>query len=141
MVASSGRGMAFDDIEQAVRDGLATSVGTAYDLRRTEDAGYLYLELRPRGTGAAPRSARIWTNGVEAFFVDLDNGFGYREFEWEAGAQPHAVRRLAHLAGRYLDGAGSARQVAGRFGRTRTYFEMELDGEIIRFSEEPGSTG
>lgn len=133
--------MSFDDIERVVRDGLATSAGTAYDLYRTEDAGYLYLELQPRDTRAAQRSARIWTNGVEAFFVDLDNGFGYREFEWQAGAQPHAVRRLAVLAGRYLAGAGSARQVAGRFGRTRTYFEIELDGEIIRFSKSPGSTG
>lgn len=128
--------MDFATIEAVVREGVRMA-GQPCDVHRSEDGGYLYLTLREEQgpqPPEAPRSARFWTTGVEAFFLDLDNGYSYRDFEWQEDAQVAIVRRLARLAGAYLAGAGEERRVRQRFGRVKRQFDIELDGERVTFT-------
>jgi hypothetical protein len=75
---------------------------------------------------------------VEAFFLELDDLYDLKEFDWEPDGQREIVRTLARLALSYLRGAGVEVEMDARswFGRRRRrrYLDVVLDGETHRFT-------
>lgn len=69
-----------DIVEDAVREAGALSA------RSSRDGRYVDITVglsSPGGSNAGASRARIWTSGVEAFFLDLPGGFTHREFDHE----------------------------------------------------------
>jgi len=130
--------MEFDDIERLVREKLALTGDFAVSKRLVE-RNYLSLTITAPvdadnvGARQGRVQARIWTNGAEAFFLEVDERFTFKEFDWELDGQADIIRRMTRLAIAYLQGHGVEGESKGTFGRHRKNFEIELDGETYRF--------
>jgi hypothetical protein len=130
--------MELDDIERLVREKLALTGDFAVS-KRLVDRNYLSLTITAPvaagniGARQGRVQARIWTNGAEAFFLDVDERFNFKEFDWELEGQADIIRRLTRLAIAYLQGHGVEGESKGTFGRRRKHFEIGLDGETYRF--------
>ncbi len=130
--------MELDDIERLVREKLALTGDFA--VSKQLDRGYLSLTIT--GPAAANNigarqgrvQARIWTSGAEAFFLELDERFNLKEFDWELEVQADIIQRMTRLAMAYLQGHGVEGDSKGAFGRRRNHFEIELDGSTYRFA-------
>ena len=130
--------MELDDIERLVRETLALTGDFAASKRL--DREYLSLTITAPlaaddiGARQGRVQARIWTSGAEAFFLELDERFNLKEFDWELEGQEDIVRLLTRLAIAYLQGHGVEGESKGTFGRRRKHFEIELDGQTYRFA-------
>lgn len=129
--------MELDDVERLVRQTLALT-GDFAASKRVDDA-YLSLTITPLvadgDVAAIGRTrARIWTTGVEAFFLELDERYSLKEFDWEPAGQADIVRLMTRLACAYLLGRGTEVETKAAFGRLRRHFEIELDGQTYRFA-------
>lgn len=131
--------MELDDIERLVRETLALTGDFAASKRL--DRGYLSLAITAPSRAADNVNARpdrdqarIWTSGAEAFFLELDERFNFKEFDWELEGQADIVRLMTRLAMAYLQGHGAEGESKGTFGRRRKQFEIELDGQTYRFA-------
>lgn len=130
--------MELDYIEHLVRETLALTGDFAASKRL--DREYLSLTITAplaADSGGARQDrvqARIWTSGAEAFFLELDERFNLKEFDWELEGQEDIVRLLTRLAIAYLQGHGVEGESKGTFGRRRKHFEIELDGQTYRFA-------
>lgn len=130
--------MEFDDTERLVREELVLAGDFAVSKRLDRD--YLSLTINAPldadniGARQGRGQARIWTSGVEAFFLELDERFNLKEFDWELEGQADIIRRMTRLAIAYLHGHGVEGDSKGAFGRRRKHFEIELDGETYRFA-------
>ncbi len=129
--------MEFDDIEHLVRETLALTGDFA--VSKQLDRRYLSLTITApmaaKNVGARQGrvQVRIWTSGVEAFFLVVDERFDFKEFDWELEGQADILRRMTRLAIAYLQGHGVEGESKGTFGRRRQHLEIELDGETYRF--------
>ena len=130
--------MEFDDIERLVREKLALTGDFAVSKRLVE-RNYLSLTITAPvdadnvGARQGRVQARIWTDGAEAFFLEVDERFTFKEFDWELDGQADIIRRMTRLAIAYLQGHGVEGESKGTFGRRRQHLEIELDGETYRF--------
>ena len=137
------RAMDFDDIERIVHETLA--LGGTFVASKYVDHGYLSLVIQAvPSLGDAPRQAertqaRIWTSGAEAFFLELDEHFDYKEFDWELEGQRDILRLLTKLGMAYLQGKGVEKERKISFGRHRLDLEIELEGHMYRFDGHGGS--
>ena len=77
--------------------------------------------------------ARIVTNGVDTFLLDLDGRFEYRDIDWDPAGQREILTVLAMLARAYLAGAGHEAERRGVFGRRHSELTLELDGATYVF--------
>ena len=64
--------------------------------------------------------ARIRSSGVELFFLVVDQGYMYREFEPDDDEQKIVLRLMVELAVRYLDGRYSRQVRRSIFGQKET---------------------
>ncbi len=128
--------MELDDIERLVREELAVTGDFAASKRL--DREYLSLTITAPVAADGARQdrgqARIWTSGVEAFFLELDERFNLKEFDWKPEGQADIVRLMTRLAIAYLQGHGAEGVSKGAFGRRRNHYEIELDGRMYRFA-------
>lgn len=129
--------MEFDNIEHLVREMLALTGDFA--VSKQLDRGSLSLTITApvaadnAGARQGRVQARIWTSGAEAFFLELDERFNLKEFDWEVEGQADIIRRMTRLAIAYLQGHGVEGENKGTLGRRRKHFEIELDGETYSF--------
>jgi hypothetical protein len=126
-----------DEILAVVRETLADE--DSVEVTSSQKKGYLTILFQDRESGPshASRHARLWTLGVEAFFLELDDLYDLKEFDWEPDGQREIVRELTRLALSYLRGAGVEVEMDARswFGRRRRrYLDVVLDGETHRFT-------
>lgn len=132
--------MELDDIERLVRETLGVTGSFAVSKRL--DREYLSLTITAPlaaddgSTRQGRVQARIWTSGVEAFFLELDERWSLKEFDWEIEGQADIVRLMTCLAVAYLQGQGAERESKGAFGRRRRHFELELDGQTYGFAND-----
>ncbi len=125
--------MDLDEVETVVRDALAKDGRLSTESSRR--AGYVDILIRlsrPDSADAASRHARIWSSGVEAFFLDVPNGFKYQEFDWEREGQLAVLGLLAALAREYLLGRFQEKEERISFGRQRRYLEIAVGGDSYR---------
>jgi hypothetical protein len=127
-----------DEILAVVRETLADE--DSVEVTSSQEKGYISILFQDRETGPShvSRHARLWTSGVEAFFLELDDLYDLKEFDWEPEGQREIVRTLTRLALSYLRGAGVEAEEEERswFGRRRRrrYLDIVLDGETHRFT-------
>jgi len=125
--------MELDDIERLVREKLALTGDFAVS-KRLVDRNYLSLTITAPvaagniGARQGRVLVRIWTDGAEAFFLELDERFNLKEFDWELEGQADIIRRMTRLAKELV--AGIALPPGRRF---------EADRRTVR--EALGSTG
>jgi hypothetical protein len=125
------------DIEEIVRSSLdretRLAVTSSADVRHCLT---LTIQAKP-STSALLRpgrsKARIATNGVDTFVLDLDDRFEYRDIDWEPQGQGEILRLMTGLAQAYLAGAGREAEKRGLTGRRYRQLILELDGESYRF--------
>ena len=128
--------MDLDEVEAIVDD--ATRRAGALFTRSSRKGRYVDVEihlLSPHGPGAAAGAARVWTCGVEAFFLDLPGGFTYRDFDHERDAQVAILRLMVALAGEHLLARSQQREELDRFGRRQRYLEITVDGKAYWLSQ------
>lgn len=130
--------MNHDEILAVARETLADE--DSVEVTSSQEKGCITILFQDRESGPshAGRHARLWTSGVEAFFLELDDLYDLKEFDWEPDGQREIVRTLARLALSYLRGAGVEVEMDARswFGRRRRrrYLDVVLDGETHRFT-------
>ncbi len=132
MQQEAGR-LDLNEVEDIVRDAVRRAGPLSTESRRS--GRYLDIAIRlssPDGSDAGTRHARISTSGVEAYFLDLPDGFAYREFDHEREGQMAILRLLAALAGDYLHGHFQEKEERRAFGRRQRYLEIAVDGESYR---------
>jgi len=125
------------DIEEIVRSSLdpesRLAVTASADVRHC-----LTLTIQATPSASAPLhpgrvKARIATNGVDTFVLDLDDRFEYRDIDWEPQGQSEILRLMTGLAQAYLAGDGRETERRGLIGRRHSQLIVELDGEPYRF--------
>jgi len=91
--------MELDDIERLVREKLALTGDFAVSKRLDRRDMSLTITAPVAadniGAGQGRVQARIWTSGVEAFFLELDERFNLKEFDWELEGQAPAGRAVS----------------------------------------------
>lgn len=118
------------EVEAAVR-AAADAGGLAVALGRGRD-GYVEAELRtPAGRGPG-RSAVLFTNGVEAFHLRLDDRYDVREFEYEPSEQEAALRTLVGVAGAHLRGESVPAHERRWLRRDRDCLDIRWANDIYR---------
>lgn len=130
--------MELDAIERLVREKLALTGDFAASKRL--DREYLSLTITAPvaadniGARQGRVQARIWTSGAEAFFLELDERFNLKEFDWKLEGQADIIQLMTRLAVAYLQGHGVEGDSKGALGRRRNHFEIKLDGRTYRFA-------
>jgi hypothetical protein len=98
---------------------------------------YLESTLTLAGFDGADRPwARIRASGVELFFLVVDQGFGYTEFESDDDEQKDALRLMVELAVRYLQGRYARNVRRSIFGRQKEELTIEF-GQLYYFDKLP----
>ena len=123
-------------MEEVVR----SSLGPASELAVSRSAGahhQLTLTIdatSPDSTRPRPErvQARIVTNGVDAFLLDLDGRFEYRDIDWDSEGQKEILTLLTMLAEAYLAGNGREAEKRGALGRRHGELTLELAGQTYR---------
>jgi hypothetical protein len=127
-----------DEVLAVVRATLADE--DSVEVTPSQEKGYLSILFQDRESGPSHvgHRARLWTSGVEAFFLVLDDLYDLKEFDWEPEGQREIVRTLTRLAISYQRGAGVEVEKDERswFGRRRRrrYLNIVLDGETHSFT-------
>ena len=109
--------------------------GSGLTISRSDDADhYLSLAIRVNPSRRLPAhpervEARIVTDGVDTFLLDLDGQFEYRDIDWDSSGQRQILTLLTMLAQAYLAGEGREGERRGFFGRRHSELTLELDGE------------
>ena len=125
------------DIEEIVRSGLGPQL--RLDISASADVRHcLTLTIQ---ASASTRDhlrpdrvrARIATNGIDTFVLDLDDRFEYRDIDWEPQGQDEILRLMTRLARAYLAGGGRESEKRGLTGRRHRQLVLELDGEPFVF--------
>jgi hypothetical protein len=129
-----------DDMAEVV--GAQLGPGSGLSLTSTADSDHV-LSLAIQAVQAIPSGptphrgeriqARIVTNGVDTFLLDLDGRFEYRDIDWDPAGQREILTVLAMLAQAYLAGAGHEGERRGVFGRRHSELTLELDGATYVF--------
>lgn len=123
--------MDLNEVEAVIQD--AVQAAGAFELHSTRDGRYLDVTVRlANGSDSDQRAqAKIWTAGVEAFFVELPGGFVYREFDWQREGQLSALLLLSNLATQYLLGRYEKVEEYSSFLRRRPqpYIEISVHGK------------
>ena len=125
-----------DDMAEVV--GAQLGPGSGLTITSTADSDHV-LSLAIQAAQAIPSGrapdgpervqARIVTNGVDTFLLDLDGRFEYRDIDWDPAGQREILTVLTMLAQAYLAGAGHESERRGVFGRRHSELALELDGE------------
>ena len=128
--------MELDDVVTLVREALE-DIGP-FVMTANQSRGYVDVRIRVESSnsgqsGAPEREAKLWTSGAEAFFLSVDGGLTYREFDWEPAGQVATVRLLTMLAVQYLQGRFEEKEERRALGRRRRVLEIPLAGERYRF--------
>lgn len=128
-----------DEVEDIVRDAVRRA--GPLSTQSSRDGRYVDITVRPSspdGSDAGARHARISTEGVEVFILNLPDGFAYHEFDYdyEREGQVAALRPVAALASEYLHGHSREEEELRSFGRRRRYLEITVDGERYRLSQQ-----
>ncbi len=124
-------------IEEIVRSRL--DPGSGLTISRSDDAGhYLTLAIRADPSHRLPAhpgrvEARIVTDGVDTFVLDLDGEFEYRDIDWESEGQREILTLLTMLAAAYLAGEGHQGDRHGFFGRRHSVLTLAVNGEAYDF--------
>ncbi len=121
--------------------GAQLGPGSGLSITSTADSDHVLslaiqnLQAIPSGPTPGPErvQARIVTNGVDTFLLDLDGRFEYRDIDWDPAGQREILTVLAMLAQAYLAGAGHESERRGVFGRRHSELTLELDGETYVF--------
>jgi len=121
--------------------GAQLGPGSGLSITSTADSDHVLslaiqnLQAFPSGPTPGPErvQARIVTNGVDTFLLDLDGRFEYRDIDWDPAGQREILTVLAMLAQAYLAGAGHESERRGVFGRRHSELTLELDGETYVF--------
>lgn len=126
------------DMEEIVRSTLGPACGLA--ISSSADADHHLSLTISAALPAHPHAplhrvrARIVTNGVDTFLLDLDDRFEYRDVDWDPAGQREILTLLAMLAEAYLAGSGREGVRRGLFGRRRGELTLELDGQTYVFN-------
>lgn len=81
----------------------ASGEGLAADISRAAD-GYVEAKLRLLGEGQERRQAVLFTTGVEAFHLRLDDRYYLHEFDHEPDGQRLVLRALVGVAAAHCRG-------------------------------------
>jgi hypothetical protein len=125
------------DIEEIVRSHL--DPGSGFVVSASVDVDHcLTLTVRASPTNPTPVhvervEARIKTNGVDTFVLDLDQSFEYRDIDWQPEGQGQILTLMTRLAQAYLRGDGREAEQRGLTGRRYGRLTLELDGEPYVF--------
>lgn len=132
MQQEAGR-LDLNEVEDIVGDAVRRAGSLSTESRR--DGRHVHIDIRlssPNGSDTGARYARISTDGVEAFFIDLPDGISYQKFNYEREGQIEILRLLAALASEYLLGHFQEKEELRSLGRRRRCLEIAVDGDIYR---------
>lgn len=126
--------MESEAILRVVREAVADTDWV--EVTSSREGRYVSILIEGSQTTSArvKRHARLWSSGVEAFILELDDLYDRKDFDWEPEGQREIVWTLTRIAIEYLRGAGVQVTDRSRLGRRRHYLDIELDGGTYRFS-------
>jgi hypothetical protein len=128
------------DIEEIVRSSLDPASGLVV-VPSADAHHYLTMTIQASRSPCTPprlerAEARIGTNGVDTFVLDLDGSFEYRDIDWQPQGQREILTLMTRLAQAYLAGGGSPGEKRGVTGRRYGQLTLELDGKPFVFKGE-----
>lgn len=127
--------MDLDEVEDIVRTAVREVGGLSVSCVR--DGGYTEIRIGVPAAGdlasvADDQRVRIWTSGVEAFFLEVPGGFGYQEFDHVPHGQVEALRLLVAPAVEYLSGRVEEKSARRSCRRPRRHLEVVVGGQTHR---------